>query len=279
VVKRIRIRAVGDCPRLDHFLTGELASLSRSQVEKLIRDGHVHIDGQPVHRKNTTVRNASLVEVEIVTETPAPYIPSRPLVRLFEDEWLLAIDKPAGMAVHPGAGASAETILDLFRHTYPVIGEMNEKERPGIVHRLDKDTSGVLLLAKDEETMQLLQRQFHDHLVEKSYLAVIAGAMRFRNGTIDQPLTRSRTNPQRFTVSRDPEDHGREAITDYHVLLILNDCTLLQVRPRTGRTHQIRVHLAAQAIRAGRYLVWQAPGSSLPRPGAALPATALHPPP
>jgi 23S rRNA pseudouridine1911/1915/1917 synthase len=154
VKKNITFKVRDHCARIDHFLTACLDSMSRSQIEKLIKNRKVSLNGTVLLRKNREVFPDDRVTVEIETPEETAFNPSRLLVRLFEDEWLLVIDKPAGLVVHPGAGEKQETVLDLFRHYYPEINIMSDQERPGIVHRLDKDTSGILILAKTEDAQQ-----------------------------------------------------------------------------------------------------------------------------
>jgi 23S rRNA pseudouridine1911/1915/1917 synthase len=275
VKKKILYRARSAYPRLDHFLADVLEGFSRSRVEKLISYGHVTIDGRGAARKSEAVPAGAVAEIEIDTgDEQVRSEPPPPLIKLFEDEWLLVIDKPAGMTVHPGAGETGPTVLDLFRFYYPQISEMSGSERPGIVHRLDKDTSGVLLLAKDEKTMGLLQRQFAERDVQKTYLALVCGAMRFLNGTIDLPLLRDPRRPTRFIARRrvGGEAAAREAVTDYSVVLQRPAFSLLRVQPRTGRTHQIRVHLAAQ----GNPVLGDAWYGRRGQNGPAYPGLALH---
>jgi 23S rRNA pseudouridine1911/1915/1917 synthase len=244
VKKKAAFRVEGYWERIDHYLTSVLPSLSRSRIEKLIRGGSVTVNGALETKKSREVQAGDLVAVETVEDEKAEYAPSRPLVRLFEDEWLLAIDKPPGLAVHPGAGEKRETILDLFRYFYPQISEMAGAERPGIVHRLDKDTSGALLLAKTGEALEKMQGLFQERLVEKTYLALVRGHMRFRNGTIDRPLARSLKNRARFEVVGEEREDGREAVTGFSVVREFPAFTFVRLMPRTGRTHQLRVHLA-----------------------------------
>ena len=165
--------------------------MSRSRIEKLIAHGRVTLNGVAVKKKSAEVFPGDRIVVEIEIEEEIVFVPSQALRKLFEDEWLLVIDKPSGLPVHPGAGEKMETVLDIFRHYYPQITTIVDQERPGIVHRLDKDTSGVLILAKSEEALERMQELFQEREMQKTYLALVKGRMRFRNGTIDLPLARS----------------------------------------------------------------------------------------
>jgi len=230
--------------RLDHFLTAYLQDLSRSRVEKLIQNGRVTVNGAVETKKSREVFAGDLVAVEQEIEEAAAYTPSQRLNKLFEDEWLLVIDKPAGLVVHPGAGEKRETVLDIFRHEYPAIGAMADSERPGIVHRLDKDTSGVLILAKSEEAVRRMQELFQEREMSKTYLALVSGHLRFRNGSIDRPLARSLRHRARFEVVGEDREDRREAVTDFSVIREFGKFSFVKLMPRTGRTHQLRVHMA-----------------------------------
>ncbi len=242
-----RFKANKSYARLDHFLNESLPDISRTQIGKLIKDNRVSLNDKPVARKNTEILVGDEVEIEIPQPEVKEYTPSFELKKLFEDDHILIIDKPAGVSVHVGAGEYQETILDVFGFHYPQIGEIEDTDRPGIVHRLDKDTSGILLLAKDTRSMRRLQKQFKRRDVKKTYLALVSGGVRFRSGTVDAPIVRSPRNRTRFIViDREHElaEGAREAVTEYSVVREYGDFSFVRLIPHTGRTHQLRVHFS-----------------------------------
>jgi 23S rRNA pseudouridine1911/1915/1917 synthase len=244
VKKKLTLKVSEHWDRIDHYLAAVLQPMSRSHIEKMIKNQQVKLNGAPLLKKSQEVIPGDRIDVEAEIEAEIVYAPSRPLRKLFEDEWLLVIDKPTGLAVHPGAGEKQETILDIFRFHYPQISEMSDPERPGIVHRLDKDTSGVLILAKTEEALDRMQELFQEREMQKTYLALVTGAMRFRNGTIDLPLARSLKQRARFEVVGEDRADRREAVTDFSVICEFEKFTYVRLMPKTGRTHQLRVHLS-----------------------------------
>ncbi len=232
--------------RLDRLLAARFPRHSRSYLQRLIREGHVVLDGRRL-KSGRCLRAGDRVVVEFPPPRPSGLEPAPlPLDVLFEDEVLIVVDKPAGLVVHPGAGATGATLVHALLHHCPRLSGIGGVERPGIVHRLDKDTSGVLVVAKDDEAHRSLSRQFMDRSVEKLYQALVWGRVGPQTGTITVPIGR---DARRRTRISSRSARPREASTSYRVLARHGGSpgrpesfTWIEVRPRTGRTHQIRVH-------------------------------------
>jgi 23S rRNA pseudouridine1911/1915/1917 synthase len=228
--------------RLDAWLARRLPSLSRSRLQALIDEGHVLLDGARA-RSSARLRAGQLVRVHVPAPVPAePQPEDIPIAVVHEDAHLVVVNKPAGLVVHPGAGTSRGTLVNaLLRHVRDLSG-VGGVLRPGIVHRLDRGTSGLLVVAKDDETHRSLVRQFAGRTVEKEYLALVHGAPARAAGEVDAPIGRDPVHRQKMSV-RAPR--GREARTSWRVEERFDGAALLRVRIHTGRTHQIRVHLAS----------------------------------
>jgi 23S rRNA pseudouridine1911/1915/1917 synthase len=228
-------------PRLDKYLADLIAGLSRTRAQRLIVDGFVTVNGH-VSRPSLNLSPGDLIDVTIPPPPPNLLGPEPiPLKIIYEDADVLVIDKPAGMTVHPAPGNPAHTLVNAILAHSPEIAQMGDSPRPGIVHRLDKDTSGVMVIAKNARAQQHLARQFEKHTVSKTYITLVKGHLSPETGIIEAPLGRDARNRQKMAVVR----KGREARTAYRVLHYFRDFTLLEIKPETGRTHQIRVHLAA----------------------------------
>ncbi len=236
----------GDPPdRLDRYLAHTVPGISRSKVQKLITDGKVRVNGRPLRRPSYQLMGGEEIqmeppELEAASEMLKPQ--KMPLNILHEDEWLLVIDKPAGLVVHPGAGHSDGTLVNgLLAHSAKLARRGGEV-KPGLVHRLDKDTSGIMVVAKDDQTHWNLSKQFEGRSVTRIYQAVVRGRMERDEGTISAPIGRHPTQRKRMTIRHDSE---RDAITKYKVLRRFKEATFVELYPQTGRTHQLRVHLAS----------------------------------
>jgi 23S rRNA pseudouridine1911/1915/1917 synthase len=236
-----------DCSgqRLDRFLVSQLPELSRSRIQSLMDEGHVLVDG--VARKASHhVASSETLTVEIPPTRPAGVEAEPiPLDILYEDEDLAVIDKPAGMIVHPGAGADAGTLVAALLNRFggsAGLSTIGGPLRPGIVHRLDKDTSGAILIARTDEAHRKLVDDFRERQIDKTYVALLHGKIKGDSGSVELAIARDLRRRSRMTARRRV---GREARTDWRVLLRLKGYTLIQAGLHTGRTHQIRVHFSA----------------------------------
>jgi 23S rRNA pseudouridine1911/1915/1917 synthase len=238
--KSYQLTADGDA-RLDKYVCAQVPELSRTQVQKLIAAGNITVNGQkakPGHRLSPGDR----VDVTVPPTPPQELKPEAiPLKIIYEDDDLLAVDKPAGLAVHPAPGHPAHTLVNAILAHFPHLADIGDWLRPGVVHRLDKDTSGVMLVAKNQAAQANLSKQFKSHSVTKAYLALVKGKLEPENGIIEADIGRDPRNRKKMAVVA----QGREARTEYRVIKYIGGYTLLEVMPETGRTHQIRVHLAA----------------------------------
>jgi 23S rRNA pseudouridine1911/1915/1917 synthase len=226
--------------RLDRFLAIELTDFSRARLQALIREGFVRLNGKPP-RPRDLVRSGDLVELE---EPKIEKIEAQPeemaLEILFEDDDLLVLNKPAGLVIHPGAGHAQHTLVNaLLAHCKNLSG-IGGRERPGIVHRLDKETSGCLVVAKNDATHRDLSKQFAARTMQKIYLALVAGVPRRATGVIDLAIARHPVHRQKMSIAR---RQGRAAKTEYRVLRSGAEMSLVECTLHSGRTHQIRVHL------------------------------------
>jgi 23S rRNA pseudouridine1911/1915/1917 synthase len=262
--------------RLDRFLATVPALGTRSQVKRLADAGRVRVDGVP-RKAAFAVREGARVEVDVPPVEPISTA-AEPidLDVLYEDADLIAIAKPPGLVTHPAPGARRGTVVNAIAHRLGVLAGVGHPDRPGIVHRLDRDTSGVLLVARTVEALEGLARQFRDRSIEKEYVALVHGHPRRDTGTIDRPVGRHRSERTRMSVR---SRRGRAAVSHFTVVERLPGATLLRVRPETGRTHQIRVHLASigHPIAGDRlYGRRSAPANAAERVLAACPRQALH---
>jgi len=245
--------------RLDVFLVHHVGNATRNKVQRAIREGAVLVDGQRV-RPSHPVAPGEVVRVTLPKSPPQDALPEDiPLDVVYEDDALLVVNKSAGMVTHPAYGNRTGTLVNALLHHCRSLSSLNDPARPGIVHRLDKDTSGLLVVAKNDEAHAMLARQFSQRTISRGYVAVVWGGFRERSGVIEADLGRSRSDRKKMAVVAG----GKASATEYTVIKQFEYLSLLRLKLRTGRTHQIRVHLAhvhhpvfGDPTYNGRRLVW-----------------------
>ena len=231
--------------RLDRALAASIPTLSRERLKSLIRTGAVETAGVALRDPATKVRGNEDLIVAVPEPTPAHNLAQDiPLRVVFEDEHLLVVDKPAGLVVHPAAGNPDGTLVNaLLHHCGGSLSGIGGVARPGIVHRIDKDTSGLLVVAKTDVAHVGLAKQFAAHSVERRYLAIVSGTPKVVGGTVDAPLARSSANRKKIAIVE--TGRGKRAVTHWRRLTALSEAALVECRLETGRTHQVRVHMAS----------------------------------
>lgn len=258
--------------RLDRYLASQLTDVSRSRLQKLIEQGHVQINGDVCTSKKLDVKSGDRIQINIPDAEPLDLQAENiPLDILYEDDSLLILNKPAGLVVHPSAGHETGTMVNALLAHCSTLPGINGVQRPGIVHRLDKNTTGAIAVAKTEQAFHHLQEQFRTKTARRDYLAIVYGAPPQENGTIEQPIGRHPVERQKMAVVS--EEKGRRAITHWHIKERLGNYTLMEFELETGRTHQIRVHSAFM----GHPIVGdQIYGSGRKSINVNLPGQALH---
>jgi 23S rRNA pseudouridine1911/1915/1917 synthase len=239
--RELRLRITSHEPglRLDQYLARQIAGISRTRIQALMEAGLVTIDGQPV-KPSRPVKNTEEVLLRIPGPEPSPLTPEDiPLDIRYEDRWLIVVEKPAGLVVHPAHGHPAGTLINALLYHCKDLGDIGGTTRPGLVHRIDKDTSGLLVVAKDERTLTGLAKQFQEKTTERQYRALVWGHLKPSQGRIDAALGRSPRDRKLFSVV----EGGKESATRYTTLEKFELISLVALQLETGRTHQIRIHM------------------------------------
>jgi 23S rRNA pseudouridine1911/1915/1917 synthase len=242
----VRLRPAQAGWRLDRALAAAVPTMSRERLKALIQSGALAPPGGGALRDPATkVRGDEALRLEVPTPTPAHNIAQDiPLTIAFEDEHLLVLDKPAGLVVHPAAGNADGTLVNaLLHHCGSSLSGIGGVARPGIVHRIDKDTSGLLVVAKTDVAHEGLAKQFAAHSIDRRYLAIVSGVPKAAQGTVDAPLARSSANRKKIAIV--PAGKGKRAVTHWKRLTLLREAALVECALETGRTHQVRVHMAS----------------------------------
>jgi 23S rRNA pseudouridine1911/1915/1917 synthase len=237
-------RFSGETPeRLDKFLVTQMPDFSRARLQGLIEDGFVLVNHVPAKKSGQMIEAGTEIQVRIPPPAPTGLVAEDiPLDIIFENEDLVVVNKPAGMVVHPAAGHSSGTLVNAVLGYDPEFGEISGEERPGVVHRLDKETSGLIVMAKNDAAHRWLQDQFRLRKVEKIYLALVDGAPPTPTGRVEAAIGRDPSHRKKMATM--PPGKGREAVSEYKTLESFKAHTLLEFHPFTGRTHQIRLHCA-----------------------------------
>lgn len=268
----ICLQAETRADRLDRFLADRIPELSRSRIQSLIESGHVTLNDRVCTSKKIAIQTGDRLQVSIPDPTPLEIKANPiPLDILYEDDAIVIINKPAGLVVHPAPGHADDTLVNALLAHCDTLAGIGGVQRPGIVHRLDKDTTGAIVVAKTDAALQHLQAQLKAKTARREYLGIVCGAPAAESGSIDKPIGRHPINRQKMAIVLE-ERGGRAAVTHWHIRERLGNYTLLQFQLETGRTHQIRVHTADM----GLPIVGDPVYGSGRRIGVNLPGQALH---